>query len=71
MLAYERAHEGEVVLVVINASIDDSEASFPTGFTEGERLVDALGRASAPFVTGAGGALTIRLPGRASVVLTR
>lgn len=71
LLAYEREHEGERVLVVINAAIEDSTAIIPTGFAEGARLTDALGRASAPFVVGAGGALSIRLPGRASVVLER
>ncbi|MCB9594506.1 MAG: hypothetical protein H6719_17370 [Sandaracinaceae bacterium] len=71
MLAYEREHEGERVLVVINASIGDSVARFDTGFSEGDRLSDALGGATAPWVVGRNGALEIRLPGRASVVLER
>lgn len=69
MIAYERAHEGERVLVVINAALGDSVARFRTGFGEGARLYDALDGASAPWVTGRGGELSIRLPGRAAVVL--
>lgn len=69
MIAYERAHEGERVLVVINAALGESVARFRTGFAEGARLHDALGGASAPWVTGRGGELSIRMPGRAAVVL--
>lgn len=69
MLAYERAHEDERVLVVLNAAIDASEATFPTGFAGGTRLFDALGAATAPWTVDADGELTIALPGRASVVL--
>jgi len=71
MLAYERAHDGDRALIVLNASLDESEATMPTGFAEGARLFDALEGATAPWTVGAGGELTIRLPGRASVVLER
>ena len=69
MLAYERAFEGERILVVINASLDDSSAQVPTGFPAGTRIYDALGGTEAPWVVGDEGVLSIRLPGRASVVL--
>ncbi len=69
MIAYERAFEGERVLVVINSAIGDSVARFRTGFAEGTRLFDALGGASAPWLIDEDGELAIRLPGRAAVVL--
>lgn len=69
MLAYERVHESEHVLVVLNSSLDDSIARFATGFAANARLYDALGAADAPWVVGDGGVLEIRLPGRASVIL--
>lgn len=69
MIAYERAYEGERVLVVINSALEGSIARFDTGFASGSRLYDAMGSTSAPWITGEGGELSIRLPGRASVVL--
>ncbi|MBX3270677.1 MAG: hypothetical protein KF729_10465 [Sandaracinaceae bacterium] len=71
LFAYERAHEGERVLVVVNAALAEAEATFATGFREGEALGDALGRASGRFAVGSRGQLTVRLPPRSSVVLTR
>jgi glycosidase len=69
MLAYERAHEDERLLVVLNASLDDSVARIPTGFAPDTRLRDALGATDAPWVVGADRTLEVRLPGRAAVVL--
>lgn len=69
MLAYERVHERERVLVVVNTSLDDSVARFTTGFAPGTRLEDALGAASAPWVVADGGVIEVRLPGRSAVVL--
>ena len=69
MIAWEREVEGERLLVVINAAIQTSEATIPTGFRGGVRLYDALGGAEAPWGVGEGGRVTVRLPGRASVVL--
>ncbi|HJL19227.1 MAG TPA: alpha-amylase family glycosyl hydrolase [Sandaracinaceae bacterium LLY-WYZ-13_1] len=69
MLAYERALDDERILVVLNASLDESRATFRTGFAEGTHLFDALEATDAPWVVGDGGALGIRLPGRSAVVL--
>lgn len=69
-LAYERAYEGERLLVAMNAGATDaSRARMQTGFPGGTRLVDALGRASAPWVVQDGGVLDITLPPRSVVVL--
>ncbi len=69
MLAYEREHEGDRVVVVLNAALEESTATFPTGFAPGALVDDALGAADAPWEAGPGGVLTVRLPGRAAVVL--
>ncbi len=68
MMAWERAYEGERVLVVINSAIQGSVARIRTGYRAGTRLVNALEPGPALEVE-AGGELTIRLPGRAAVVL--
>lgn len=69
MLAWERAFEDERLLTVLNASLDDSVAEVPTGFGEGTLLFDALEATDVPWRVGARGVLSIRLPGRAAVVL--
>lgn len=69
MLAYERVGEGERVLVVINSAVQPSIATFRTGFASGTRVYDSLGGANAPWVIGDAGELSIRLPGRAAVIL--
>jgi alpha-amylase len=69
MIAYERAFETERVLVVINASLQTSVARFPSGFAAGTRLYDALEGTDAPWVVEGDQSLTVRLPGRAAIVL--
>mgnify|MGYP001942375884 CR=1 FL=1 len=69
VIAWERAHEAERLLVVLNASLDDSVADIPTGFREGVALFDALDATDAPWVVGERGVVRVRLPGRAGVVL--
>jgi glycosidase len=68
MIAWERAHEGERILVVINSAIQTSSARFRTGYPAGTRLVNVLDPGSALLVE-PGGEVTVRLPGRAAVVL--
>ncbi len=63
MMAWERAGEGERVLVVINSAVQTSNASFRTGFVAGTRLADALGEANAPWVVGQAGSLSNPLAG--------
>ena len=69
VIAWERTHEAERLLVVLNASLDDSVADIPTGFREGVALFDALDATDAPWVVGERGVVRVRLPGRAGVVL--
>ncbi len=69
LFAYEREADDERVLVVINASLDESIARFSAGFSGEERLYDQLGSSPAPWVVADGGVIDVRLPGRSSIVL--
>lgn len=69
LMAWERAHGRERVLVVINSALQDSVARFRTGFPAGTRLVDALEQGAAALEVGPGGELGVRLPGRSALVL--
>jgi alpha-amylase len=67
MIAYERAYEGQRMLIVINSALEESTATFSTGFRAGARLYDALGGTDDPWIVDR--TITVRLPGRAAVVL--
>jgi len=69
LFAFEREAGDERVLVVINASLDDSTARFQTGFAGGERVFDQLGSRPSPWLVAEGGMIELSLLGRSSVVL--
>lgn len=69
ILAYERRHEDERLVVAMNAhALKTSEATVPTGFAVGARLVDLLDGTTEASV-GAGGELALTLGPREVRVL--
>lgn len=69
MLAYERSHEADRALVVLNAGLDTSVATIPTGWGGGVALGDELESTQDLWRTDAMGRVTVTLPGRSAVVL--
>ncbi len=69
LLAYERAGDGDRVLVALNGHpLDRAVAAVPTGFAPGTRLVDALGGAP-EVVVGDEGVVVVDVGPRAAAVL--
>jgi glycosidase len=72
VLAYERATDGDRVLVVLNGHpIDDGVAIVPTGFAPGTQLFDALGGVSEITVDSDGAAHVEIPPRRAWILIPR
>ena len=70
LLAWERAFEGERVLVVLNAhALQASEARVPTGFAAGTVLRDVLWDSVEPAAVSADGSVVLRVPPRAAAIL--
>lgn len=70
MLAWERHHEGERVLVALNAhAAQSSRATVPTGFAPGTVLRDALEGSSIDTLVAEDGSVELELLPRSSVVL--
>jgi glycosidase len=70
LLVWERAHDGDRVLVALNGHPTDvAGARVPTGFPPGTVLVDELGR-GVTLVVDEAGAVTLAVPPREAMILT-
>jgi glycosidase len=70
LLAWERAFEGDRVLVILNAhAFQPSEARVPTGFAAGTVLRDVLWDSVEPTTVSADGSAVVRVPPRAAAIL--
>lgn len=70
LLAWERVHDGERLLVVLNShAFRSARARVPSGFEAGVSLRDRLGASDEAWLVRPGGAIEIELPVRTAVVL--